>query len=125
MGKHDPRRGEIWKVRFDRTCGQEIRRVVVMNIPKTGRVEMRIVVPITTGHERFENLFWMTRIRADSANGLEHDSFADVSQIQSVSLKRFIERTGVVESQESLDKISAAIAFSVGYSHKKRKRKRK
>ena len=124
----NPKRGDIWKVAFDTTIGQEIRkrrRVLVMSVPKAGRKEMRIVVPITTGDEKFDNLFWMTRIRADSTNRLDHDSFADASQIQAVSLKRFGEQMGFIESQTQLDMISAAISLCIGYSPRKRKRNRK
>lgn len=50
MGLINPTRGEIWKVSFDKTVGQEIRKTrgsVVMNVPKAGRKQMRILVPIT------------------------------------------------------------------------------
>ena len=128
MAKIDPKRGEVWKLRKVKTVGQEIgkgRRVVVMNVRKAGRQEMRIIIPITTGRDNYDNLFWMTRIPSDSANGLDHDSFADASQIQAVSLKRFSEQTGVIQSQELLDKMAAAIVLSVGYSPGNRKRKRR
>ena len=124
----NPGRGDIWRIKSNRTTGQEIRKerhMIVMNVPKAGRQKMRIVAPITTGCESHENLFWMVRIRADTSSGLDHDSFVDASQIQAVSVNRFIEQTGVLESQVYLDKIAAAIALCVGYSPKNRKRKRK
>ncbi len=45
--------------------------------------------------------------------------------MQAVSLKRFTEQMGVIESQKQLDLVSAAIALCIGYSTKKRKGKRK
>lgn len=128
MGVIDPVRGEIWKVNFDRAIGQEIRkprRSLVINVPRAGRKHMRILVPITSGQEKFNNLAWMVRINRDSANGLEHDSFADTSQVQPASLKRFVEKMGVVQSHDILDKVAAAIAISVGYSQKSSKKRRK
>ncbi len=128
MGLINPTRGEIWKVSFDKTVGQEIRKTrgsVVMNVPKAGRKQMRILVPITSGHENFNNLAWMVRINKDSANGLDHDSFADASQVQPASIKRFIEKMGVVQSNDLLNRIAAAIALSVGYNPTGRKRRRK
>lgn len=128
MGLINPVRGEIWKVSFDKAVGQEIRkprRSLVMNVPKAGRKQMRILVPITSGQENFNNLAWMVRINKDSANGLDHDSFADASQVQPASLKRFVEKMGVVQSHDLLDKVAAAIALSVGYSPTGRKRRRK
>jgi len=128
MDATDPRRGEIWRVRFDRTLGQEIRkerRALVMNVPGVGRDKMRIVVPITTGDERYEYLFWMTRIRKDSTNGLEHDSFADASQIQAVSLKRFTSQVGALRLPAQLDSVADAIALCIGQGKNKKKRRRK
>ena len=128
MQSTNPERGDIWNVKSSSTSGQEIRKdrhVVVMNVPQAGRQKMRIVVPITTGRESHENLFWMIRIRADTSNSFDHDSFVDASQIQGVSVLRFGEQIGVLESQKQLEKIAAAIALCVGYSPQNRKRKRK
>ncbi|MCE2473027.1 MAG: type II toxin-antitoxin system PemK/MazF family toxin [Anaerolineae bacterium] len=128
MDAIDPQRGEIWKVRFDKTLGQEIRkerRALVMNVPRVGRDKMRIVVPITTGDERFEHLFWMTRIRRDSTNGLENDSFADASQIQAVSLRRFSSQVGALRLPAQIDSVADAIALCIGQGKNKKKRKRK
>ena len=86
---------------------------------------MRILVPITTGRENYDNLAWMIRVNADSANSLDHDSFADASQVQPASLKRFVELMGFIHSQILLDRIAAAIALCVGYSPKSRRSKRK
>lgn len=75
------------------------------------------------GEEKYNTVFWMTRIRADSTNRLDHDSFADASQMQAVSLKRFTEQMGVIESQKQLDLVSAAIALCIGYSNEEAQRK--
>lgn len=128
MDAIDPQRGEVWKVRFDRTLGQEIRkerRALVINVPRVGRDKMRIVVPITTGNERFEHLFWMIKIRKDSTNGLENDSFVDAAQIQAVSLKRFTSQVGALRLQAQLEKVADAIALCIGHGTSKKKRKRK
>ena len=128
MAKFDPRRGEIWNVRYKSARGQEIRKArpsLVINAPKAGRKEMRIIVPITTGQEKYVNLAWMVRILADSANGLDNDSFADASQVQPASLKRFVDRKGLLQSQSVLDNISEAVALCVGYDPSRRKRRRK
>ncbi len=86
---------------------------------------MRILVPITTGQEQYEHLAWMIRLTPDAANGLDHVSFADASQVQPASLKRFSEKMGVIQSQSLLDKVAYAIALCVGYSPSGRKRRRK
>lgn len=127
MDPKDPRRGEIWKIRFDKTVGQEIRKeryALVINVPKAGRDKMRIVVPIATGDQRFDHLYWMTRNRRDSTNGLDHDSFVDASQIQAVSLKRFTGRAGSLRHQDQLDRIADAVALCIGLRTSKNRRKR-
>lgn len=86
---------------------------------------MRLIVPITTGNEKYANLFWMTRIQADSANGLQHDSYADASQIQSASVKRFSQQLGVIQSQRVLEKIAASIGLSVGHPPRKSSKSRR
>ena len=39
--------------------------------------------------------------------------------MQAVSLKRFTEQMGVIESQKQLDLVSAAIALCIGYSKRR------
>ena len=79
----DPRRGEIWNVNFDRTRGDEISKehpALVMNTRDAGRLNLRMVVPITTGNLEFLRRFWMVGIRANATTGLDHDSCADTFQ---------------------------------------------
>ncbi len=55
MAQVDPKRGEIWNVNFDRTRGDEINNMhpaLVINIREAGRLELRLVVPITTANPR-------------------------------------------------------------------------
>ena len=115
----NPTKGEIWKVNFDRSRGEEIRNphaALVMNVEKAGRLKLRMVVPITTGNPRFKNLFWMVEIAADSGNGLNHNSFADTFQFKSVSTDRFINKLGGITSQALLHDIASAIMLCVGYT---------
>ncbi|MFI5455521.1 MAG: type II toxin-antitoxin system PemK/MazF family toxin [Isosphaerales bacterium] len=51
-----PKRGEIWQVRFDPSIGAEIRKqrpAVVMNLDGIGKLPLRIVVPITDWQPAF------------------------------------------------------------------------
>ena len=121
MAQVDPKRGEIWNVNFDRTRGDEINNMhpaLVINIREAGRLELRLVVPITTGNPGFLRHFWMVGIRANSTNGLGHDSYADTFQLKSVSLDRFVKKKGEITSRHVLNEVLAAIALCVGYSAK-------
>lgn len=117
MAVNDPRRREIWDVNFDRTRGDEIRRLhpaLVMNVRNAGRLRLRLVVPITSGNPQFLRHFWMVGIRANATNGLDHDSFADTFQLKSVSTDRFVRKRGEVTSDDLLQEVLSAIALCIG-----------
>ncbi len=114
----DPKRGEIWTINFDPTVGQEIRKIrpaLVMSVRKAGRSSLRMVVPITTGKPQFQRLFWMVEIRANSTNGLNHDSFANTFQFKSISVDRFERRLGKITSKPLLYEVASAIVLCIGY----------
>ena len=111
-----PRRGEIWQVRFDPSIGAEIRKqrpAVVLNPDGTGKLPLRIVVPITDWQPAFGSLSWFVFLRASADHGLSKDSGADAFQVKSVSESRFVRKLGVVTDDE-LDEIASAVALCVG-----------
>ncbi|MCA0458938.1 MAG: type II toxin-antitoxin system PemK/MazF family toxin [Chloroflexi bacterium] len=113
----NPKRGEIWEVRFDPSEGDEIRKIrpaVVINIPQAGRMQLRVVVPITGWQPQFVNYFWMTQLSPDVTNGLSKESSADSFQIRSLSLNRFQRKLGTV-SELKVREIAAAIVLCVGF----------
>lgn len=117
MPNANPKRGEIWQVNFDRTRGDEIHEphpALVINLQDAGRLELRMVVPITTGNPGFNKHFWMVGIRANATNGLCHDSFLDTFQLKSVSLDRFQFRRGHITSRKLINDVLAAIALCIG-----------
>ena len=117
MSNIDPKRGEIWHINFDRTRGDEmsdLRPALVVNVKDAGRLNLRMVVPISTGNPGFNKHFWMVGIRANSSNGLGHDSFLDTFQLKSVSLDRFQYRRGHITSKKLLNDVLAAIALCIG-----------
>ncbi len=118
MAAINPKRGEIWQVNFDRTRGHEIHEphpALVINVQDAGRLNLRMVVPITTGNPGFLKHFWMVGIRPNERNGLTHDSFLDTFQLKSVALERFKYKRGNIRSQKLLNEILAAITLCIGY----------
>jgi mRNA interferase MazF len=120
----NPRRGEVWRVRFDPATGAEIGKdrpavvineqsAVVINDPAIGRLPLRIVVPITEWDPRFAQYPWFVQLAPTATNGLTKESGADAFQVKSVSLKRFLTNIGTLLDSQ-LDDISAAIAICVG-----------
>ena len=113
----DPARGEVWRVAFDPTVGQEMfktRPAVVMNVADVGIYDLCIVVPLTEWDPRYEDMIWMTFIPCTSENGLSKDSGADAFQVKSVSHLRFRAKLGELTS-EQVENIAAAVAICVGY----------
>ena len=108
-------RGEIWRVDFDPTEGSEIgkaRPAVIIGDERLGKLPVRVVVPVTGWHPRYQNHPWMTRINPDEKNGLTKTSAADALQIRTISLLRFQEMIGVLPSA-ILDEIAGRIALCV------------
>jgi mRNA interferase MazF len=117
MSTPNPNRGEVWLVRFDPSEGDEIQKVrpaVVMNVAGVGRLQLRIVVPITDWKAHYPAFSWFISISPTATNGLRKDSVADTFQVKSVSEGRFIRKLGDLE-QSQIDAIAAAIALCVGH----------
>ncbi len=114
----DPRRGEVWRVNFDLTIGDEIEKMrpaVVIGIDAIQEFQLRIIVPIRRWKPIFKKDPWKIHLKPSTQNGLSKESAADCLQVKSVSLQRFNKRLGVLTKDE-LENIAAAIALSVGYN---------
>lgn len=106
-------RGEVWEIRFDPSEGDEIKKIrpaVSMNIKGVGRMQLSIVVPITSWQPQFIRYTWMTRLYPSAAK----ESAADAFQVKSISITRFQKKIGVLSPDET-DEIAAAIAWCVGH----------
>jgi len=111
--------GEIWKINLDPTIGNEIgkaRPCVVVSHNNAGRLNLRIIVPITRWKPHYKNVPWMTIIEPSNLNGLSKDSSADAFQTKSVSVDRFMEKLGDI-TPEQLSKIHIAIAKTLNTTY--------
>ena len=75
-----PKRGEIWRIRFDPSVGAEIQKVrpaLVVNLNSIGRLPLRIVVPVTDWKPDYAYVSWFVFLPMTSENGLLKDSGAD------------------------------------------------
>ena len=111
----NPRRGEIWDVRFDPSIGAEIKKVrpaVVINDNAVGRLPLRIIVPITEWNHFFSKFLWMVNLQPTATNGLTKESGADAFQVKSVSVDRFVKLRGSLLDAE-LDDIASAVAMCI------------
>jgi mRNA interferase MazF len=106
------KRGEVWLINLDPTVGAEISKTppaIVVNDDDVGTLPLRIMVPITEWREHYGRVRWMVHVAPTNANGLLKESAADVFQIKSVSVKRFVRNLSEV-SPAVLDGLSAALA---------------
>lgn len=118
MSQSDPRRGEIWLVDFDPSVGEEQRKTrpaLVLSVEAVGKLQLRIVVPITGWQDRFEQIPWFTRLQSSTSTGLTKESGADAFQVKSVSLERFSHRLGEVGADE-LENVVAGVALCIGFA---------
>ena len=119
----NPRRGEVWLVRFYPKVGAEttkVRPAAVISVDSFGyRLPLRVVVPITSGNPGFKNNILMVPIAAEPRNGLSHDSWADTFQIKNQSIDRFIRKLGELKSRQ-MEQIIEMVALCIGYQPPRR-----
>lgn len=112
-----PLRGEIWKVNFNPTVGDEIQKTrpaVVISSDSVGVLKVKLVAPITKWKNSFSGKLWLVPISPNERNGLTQPSVIDSLQIRGVAIERFIEKIGRVSAIE-IEEIAAAIAIIVEF----------
>ena len=111
-----PHRGEVWRIRFDPSEGDEIKKVrtsVVISENAMGRLRLKIVVPITEWNPRYASYPWFVCLTPTPINGLTKVSGADAFQVKSVSETRFLDKLGELTRGE-LDDVANAVAICIG-----------
>ncbi len=117
MTTNQPLRGEIWRVQFNPTRGDEIQKTrpaVVISADGLIGLRVRLVVPITAWKASFSSIPWLVQITPSPQNGLTKISAANPLQTRSVSLERFSEQLGVLE-ETTLEEIVLALGIVVQY----------
>ncbi len=113
----DPKRGEVWRAHLDPTRGDEIRKtrsVVILSDDSIGRLQLRIVAPVTKWDDRYGSYPWMVRLDPDAENGMTRVSAADAFQVRSISIMRLKSRVGVLR-EAVVDSLADAVALCVGF----------
>jgi len=105
-------RGEVWLVDLGEPGdgGPRIgkcRPCIVISADGIGRLPLRLIVPLTSWHDRFLGSSWVARLPSTETNGLRKVSAADCFQIRSVPVDMFIKRMGVCSNEEMADVIAA------------------
>lgn len=104
-------RGEVWCIDLCRSVGNEMRDphpAVIINDDNIRELDLRIIIPITSWQSHFQGKPILVKINANSRNGLDHGSAANVLQMRSVDTKRFLHQLGSLTDNQ-MDKIEEAI----------------
>jgi mRNA interferase MazF len=112
-----PKRGEIWLVNLDPTVGSEIKKTrpaIVVSSDVIGKLPLKLVVPLTDWKSSFDANLWHVYIEPNSDNQLTKDSAADVLQMRSVDIQRFLKKIGFL-TEDDLIEVTLAIALIVEY----------
>jgi len=107
------KQSEIWLINLDPTIGAEIKKTrpaVIVNDDALGKLQLRIIVPITDWKPRYETAPWMIKISPDNKNGLTKESSADCFQVRSLSMKRFVKKIGKIP-ENIMDEIKFGLAL--------------
>lgn len=110
------RKGEIWLINLDPTIGAEIRKprpAVIISEDAIGILPLRVIVPLTDWKERYSIAPWMVPIAPEVQNGLSKASAADAFQIRSIYQERFVQRIGILNS-EQIGQILKAVQIVIG-----------
>lgn len=110
-----PRRGEIWRVQFNPTVGDEIQKTrpaILISADGLAGLKLRLVVPVTGWKPTFVNIPWLVQINPSPQNSLTKVSAANPLQTRSVSIERFSEKVGILEA-ETLDEVILALEIII------------
>lgn len=113
----NPQRADIWLVDLNPTVGQEIRKtrpVVVISANIFNPIALRIVIPVTTWQDKFEQRPFMVLLLSNKMTGLDKQSAANVLQVRSLSTQRFSKKLGHI-ANETMQEILAGLAICVDY----------
>ncbi len=103
---------EIWLINLDPTIGAEIQKTrpaIIVNDNSTGKLPLKIIVPVTDWNERYEVAPWMIKIDPNKQNNLSKPSAIDCFQIRCVSENRFVKQLGTINTEIS-DEIKIALS---------------
>jgi mRNA interferase MazF len=102
---------EIWEVNLDPTLGAEIKKkrpCVIINEDSIGILPLKIIVPMTSWNEQFEDSIWMVKITPNRTNNLKKVSVIDCFQVRAISESRLIKKFGEINHSE-LAEIKSAL----------------
>lgn len=109
------KRGEVWLVNLDPTIGAEIQKnrpCVIVNQDALAKLPLKIIIPLTSWDERYAKAPWHVKLNPTRQNGLKNESSADTFQVRSISEKRLVKKSGLLDPLV-MEEINQALAISL------------
>jgi len=109
------KRREVWLVNLDPTIGAEIQKTrlcVIVNQDALAKLPLKIIIPLTSWDERYANAPWHVKVIPTRQNGLKNESSADTFQVRSISEKRLVKKSGLLDPLV-MEEINQALAISL------------
>lgn len=101
QGERTPKRGEIWLVDFSPSIGSEIKDphpALIVSVDELNKSPWGLIVVCPISTSRKEKPFRLHVLVSPPEGGIRHASVVRCDQVKSVSIQRFSERWGTVET---------------------------
>lgn len=102
---------EIWQADLDPTVGAEMKKsrpVLLIQNDSLNGLPLRIAVPFTGWHSKYERYPWLVKVEPDDLNGLDKPSGIDCFQIRTLSCERLLKKKGKL-SRRDFKKVQTAL----------------
>jgi mRNA interferase MazF len=99
------KQGEIWDIDLGNTQSansRELCPVIIINDDTIGIIPSRVIAPLIKWQDKFEDAIWLIRITPNDENNLGIISAADVFQLHTIPISRFIKKIGMLSAIELL-----------------------
>ncbi len=109
------KRGEVWLVNLDPTIGAEIQKTrpcVIINQDALAKLPLKIIIPLTSWDKIYAKAPWHVKLNPTRQNGLKNESSADTFQVRSISEKRLVKKSGLLDPLV-MEEINQALAISL------------
>lgn len=97
MKHNEYKQGDICLIDFNPTIGDEIKKIrpaIIINGDFAVGLELKIVAPITSWKNDFEQIWWLANLKPSKINGLDTESAVNCYQLRCVSTERIIRKIG-------------------------------
>lgn len=114
----NPKRGEIWLVKFNPQVVTEImktRPAVVLTIKRFERRSTRVLVPMMDYKDHHDGMIFYLVLEPTKRNNIDKKSTVDCLQVKSFDMARFVYKIGEITEAE-VTEMSKVVSYIVGHA---------